>query len=290
MHVRLMLTKLLVLPVLSASVFAQGSITKPPITGAAHMAYYVTDLAKARTYYKDFLGFEEAFTLKNSDGSDHIAFIKINDHQFIELFVEPAKNHGFLHDVAFQTPDASAVRAHFASLGVKVPAAASKDETGDVSFDVIDPFGFTIQIVQYQPDSRTALGKGKYMPAARIATHIDHLGILINDKAIAAQYYGDVFAFPSEGDNSKRRIGDGPDRFELGFERKAQTADRFHVKNHICLSVPDVPAIAAMLRAKPAAGKFREIETHVLENGKNVAELYDPDGNRVELMEPPKAK
>ena len=33
---------------------------------------------------------------------------------------------------------------------------------------------------------------------------------------------------------------------------------------------------------------YREIETHVLENGKNVAEMYDPDGNRVELMEPPK--
>jgi catechol 2,3-dioxygenase-like lactoylglutathione lyase family enzyme len=284
------LTNLLGLPCMAASVFAQAPVAKPPITGAAHMAYYVTDLAKARAYYKDFLGFDEAFTLKSPDGSDHIAFIKINDHQFIELLLEPPKNHGFLHDVAFQTPDAAAVRASFASLGVKVPAAVSKDPTGDLSFEVIDPFGFTIQIVQYEPDSRTALGKGKYMPATRIATHIDHLGILINDKAVAAQYYGDIFGFPGDGDNTKRRIGEGPDRFELGFERKAQTADRFHVKNHICLSVPDVPAIAAMLQAKPAASRFREIETHVLDNGKHVAELYDPDGNRVELMEPPKVK
>jgi catechol 2,3-dioxygenase-like lactoylglutathione lyase family enzyme len=282
--------KLLVLPLLAVSVFAQGPIAKQLITGAAHMAYYVTDLAKARAYYKDFLGFDEAFVLKNQDGSDHIAFIKINDHQFIELLLEPPKNHGFLHDVAFQTADAAAVRASFAALGVKVPGVVSKDPTGDLSFEVIDPFGFTIQIVQYEPDSRTALGKGKYMPATRISTHIDHLGILINDKSVAAQYYGDVFGFPGDGDNTKRRIGDGPDRFELGFERKPQTVDRFHVKNHICLSVPDVPAIAAMLQAKPAAGKFREIETHVLDNGKHVAELYDPDGNRVELMEPPKGK
>jgi catechol 2,3-dioxygenase-like lactoylglutathione lyase family enzyme len=64
----------------------------------------------------------------------------------------------------------------------------------------------------------------------------------------------------------------------------------FHVKNHICLSVPDVPGIAAVLQAKPAASKYREIETHVPENGKHVAELYDPDGNHVELMEPPKVK
>jgi hypothetical protein len=54
------------------------------------------------------------------------------------------------------------------------------------------------------------------------------------------------------------------------------------------LSVPDVPKVAAMLRAKPAAARFRAIETHVLDNGKHVAELYDLDGNRVELMEPPK--
>jgi catechol 2,3-dioxygenase-like lactoylglutathione lyase family enzyme len=283
-------TKLLAISLLATYTFAQGPVAKPPITGAAHMAYYVTDLTKARAYYKDFLGFEEAFALKNPDGLDHIAFIKINDYQFIELLLEPPKNHGFLHDVAFQTPDAAGVRTAFASLGVKAPATVSKDPTGDLSFEVIDPFGFAIQIVQYQPDSRTALGKGKYMPARRIATHIDHLGILINDKAVAAQYYGDIFGFAGEGDNSKRRIGDGPDRFELGFERKAQTADRFHVKNHICLSVPDVPAIAAMLQAKPAASKFREIETHVLDNGKHVAELYDPDGNRVELMEPPKGK
>jgi len=84
-------TKLLALSLFVASAFAQSPVAKPPITGAAHMAYYVTDLAKARAYYKDFLGFEEAFTLKNPDGSDHIAFIKINDHQFIELLLEPPR-------------------------------------------------------------------------------------------------------------------------------------------------------------------------------------------------------
>jgi len=84
------------------------------------------------------------------------------------------------------------------------------------------------------------------------------------------------------------KVGDGPDRFELGFERKPPTPERYHIKDHICLSVPDVPVIAVMLKARPAAKNFREIETHVLDNGKHVAELYDLDGNRVELMEPPK--
>ena len=46
--------------------------------------------------------------------------------------------------------------------------------------------------------------------------------------------------------------------------------------------------LAAMLQGKPAAKEFRAIETHVLDNGKHVAELYDADGNRLELMEPPR--
>ena len=277
-------------PLLAASLLAQASAERPRITGAAHMAYYVSDPQKARAWYEDFLGFEEAFSLKNPDGSDHVVFIKINDRQFIELFVEAPTKHGFLHDAGFETADASAVRTLFASLGVKVPAAVSKDLAGNRSFSVTDPFGFAIEIVQYEPDSRTGVGKGNHMPANRIATHIDHLGLLIGDREAAAKYYHDVFGFASEGDGSKQRIGDGPDRFELGFERKPPSIDRFHVKNHICLSVPDVPKIAEMLRAKPVAKNFREIETHVLDNGKHVAELYDPDGNRVELMEPPKGK
>ena len=86
------------------------------------------------------------------------------------------------------------------------------------------------------------------------------------------------------------KIADSTDRFELGFERKPPTIDRYHVKDHICLSVPDVPAVTSMLSAKPAANTFREIENHQLGNGKHVAELYDLDGNRVELMEPPKTE
>jgi catechol 2,3-dioxygenase-like lactoylglutathione lyase family enzyme len=138
------------------------------ITGAAHMAYYVADLAKARSYYHDFLGFEEAFTLKNPDGSEHVAVMKINDHQYIKLILstteETAKSHGFLHDAGFETADAKAAHAAIAALGVKTTDVA-KDQAGDLVFQVTDPYGFQIEIVQYLPDSMTGKTKGKFMPA-----------------------------------------------------------------------------------------------------------------------------
>jgi len=275
---------------LSAGLSARAAAReRPRIVGVAHIAYYVSDLKRARGYYENFLGFREAFCLKNSNGSDHIAFVKINDHQFIELYAEAATNHGYLHDAGFETDDARGMRAFLAGIGVKVPETVTKDETGNVSFEITDPFGFVIQIIQYAPDSLTARGRGKFIPPSRISTQVDHVGLLVGDREEALKFYADAFGFEREGDNTtKMRIGNGPDRFELGFERKQPPAEaRFHVKDHICLSVLDVPKVVAALDAQPAAKEFRTIETHVLENGKHVAELYDLDGNRVELMEPP---
>jgi catechol 2,3-dioxygenase-like lactoylglutathione lyase family enzyme len=280
-------TTLFFLPLFAASLVARAPERHPRVKGVAHIAYYISDLSKARAYYEDFLGFDEAFVLKKSNGTDHVVFVKINDRQFIELVAEPATNHGFLHDVAFWTTDATAVRASLTFLGRAVSEVA-KDQAGDLTFEITDPFGFKVQIVQYLAGSRASVKSARRMPGSPISDHIDHVGILTGNREAAAKFYADAFGFVSEGDGSKQRIGEGPDRFELGFERKPPTVGRFHVKNHICLSVPDVPKVVAMLQAKPAAKSFREIESHVLDNGKHVAELYDLDGNRVELMEPPK--
>jgi catechol 2,3-dioxygenase-like lactoylglutathione lyase family enzyme len=283
----------------AALIFALASLTpvlgaqvqdkSPRIVGMAHMAYYVTDLGKARAYYEGLLGFQEAFALKNADGSDHIVFIKVNDHQYIELVAEAAKNHGFLYDAGFETNDAKGMRDHLASLGIPVPEKIVKDATGNLSFDIKDPSGFTIQIVQYLPDSLTGRTKGKLMPASRISSHIDHLGLLVNDRESSWKFYGDTFGFVKEGDGSKMVVPGSEDRFELGVERKPPTIDRYHVKDHICLSAPDVPKVTAELQAKPAMSEFPKAiaDIHQLPSGKNVIEIYDLDGNRVELMEPP---
>lgn len=256
------------------------------------IAYDVTDLGKARVFYEDLLGFREAFTLRNPDGSDHAAYVKINDHQYIELIVEKPTNHGFLHGIAFQTDDAKGMRAQLAAKGIKVPDTVGKNPAGDLEFDVIDPSGFTIEIVQYLPHSRTGRDKGKGMSDSRISTHIDHLGLLVNSRDESWKFYSDAFGFVKEGDGSKMTIPGSSDRFELGFERKPPVEARFHIKDHICLSNPDVPKMTAELQAKPEIKEFPKAiaDTHQLGSGKNVVEIYDLDGNRVEVMEPPKAE
>ena len=265
------------------------------ITGMAHIAYYVTDLQKARDYYEGWLGFQEAFDLKNPDGSVRVAFIKINDRQYIELYVQPKsapENFGYLHDAGFETNDAKGMRDRLAAAGIKVPAGVTKDEAGNLSFDVVDPSGFTIRIVQYLPHSMTGRTRGKFMPATRISDQIDHIGLLVTSRPDSWKFYGSAFGFAQEGDGSKMAIPGSSDRFELGSEKKKNPSEaRYHVKDHICLSNSDVPKMTAMLRARPQEKDFPEAiaDTHQLSNGKNVVEIYDLDRNRIEVMEPPKA-
>lgn len=263
---------------------------KARITGMAHMAYYVSDMKKARDYYEGFLGYQEAYVLKNPDGSEHVVVVKINDRQFIELYNEAPKNHGFIHDAGFETNDARGMRDHLAAIGVQVPAAVAKDESGNLSFEILDPSGFTIQIVQYMPKSKTEKSKGKFMAATRISDHIDHLGLLVNDRESSWKFYGDAFGFIKEGDGSKMKVPDSNDRFELGVEKKTPVEARFHIKDHICLSNSDVPKMTADLKARPQIAEFPAAiaDIHQLGSGKNVIEVYDLDKNRVEVMEPPK--
>jgi lactoylglutathione lyase len=58
-------------------------------------------------------------------------------------------------------------------------------------------------------------------------------------------------------------------------------------QHHICLFVPDIEKAVASLEARPARKDYKgalEIKTGV--NRKRQCNLYDPDGTRVELMEP----
>src|SRR5262249_56186426 len=61
------------------------SLDELPLMGIANVTFKVTDLDKARAYYKGILGFAEAFDLKDRSGKVTSAYFKINDDQYIEV-------------------------------------------------------------------------------------------------------------------------------------------------------------------------------------------------------------
>jgi len=275
---------------------AEDETNRPRILGVSHMALYVSDLQKARAFYKDFLGYEEPYTLKRDDGSDRIAFIKINEDQYIELFAESPKQDGNLNHIAFFTDSAEDMRVYLASRGIKVPEKVGTGKIGNSNFNINDPDGHTVEIVQYEPDSRTRREKGKYLPDTRISTHIAHIGVTIGALDPAIKFYHDILGFQEfwRGSSSGRvlswvnmRIPDGSDYLEFMLYSQPLDSRELGVKNHICLVVPDIEKAVAALKARPAQKNFaRTIEIKTGINGKRQANLFDPDGTRIELMEP----
>ena len=63
-------------------------VARPRIVGVPHIAFRVHDIAASRHFYKDFLGYAEPFDINGPDGKLIMAFIKINDRQYVELQVE----------------------------------------------------------------------------------------------------------------------------------------------------------------------------------------------------------
>ena len=291
---RLVALLLLITFILSSQGAAKGK--RPRILGVAHMALYVSDLEAARAFYKDLLGFAEVFSLKRDDGSDRIAFIKINDDQYIELFAESPRQDGHLNHIAFFTDSAEAMRDYLASSGIKVPDKVRKGRIGNSNFNILDPDGHTVEIVEYQPDSWTRREKGKFMPDTRISTRIVHLGVLVGAVDPALKFYRDVLGFQEfwRGSSTGKvlswinmRVPDGNDYLEFMLYATPQDAAQMGVKNHICLLVPDIKQAVAILESRPGRKNYsRSIEIRTGINGKRQANLFDPDGTRIELMEP----
>jgi lactoylglutathione lyase len=284
---------------LSSLALTIGAVDEPPrphVLGISHMALFVSDLAKARWFYEDFLGYAEPYNLKRDDGSVRIAFIKINEDQYLELFTDPPKQDGQLSHIAFYTDSAEGMRAYLASQGVKVPAAVGKGKIGNSEFNITDPDGHTVEIVQYEPDSWTRREHGNFLPDTRISTHIPHVGVIIRALDPAMKFYGGILGFNEfwRGSSNGKilswvnmRVPDGQDYLEMMLYSGTLDAKNLGTKNHICLVVPDIDKAVATLKSRATASAYTlPIEVKVGVNGKRQANLYDPDGTRVELMEP----
>jgi lactoylglutathione lyase len=267
-----------------------------PITGVAHIALYVHDLEKSRAFYKEFLGFGEPFSLTNNDGTILLTFIKINDRQYIELFPEHKPGADRLSHIAVETGDAGALRTYLASRGVDVPRIVSKGRIGNVNFNITDPEGHQVEIVQYAPDGWSMREKEKFMADTRISTHLMHVGILVTNLDSAMAFYQNVLGFQEtwRGGRSTNhldwvnlKVPEGIDYVEFMLESRLPAPDKRGIAHHLCLEVPDIEKARAVLETRPGRRDYaRPLQIQTGINRKRQMNLYDPDGTRVELMEP----
>lgn len=271
--------------------------SRPKITGISHVGYFVSDLPKSISFWHDFLGFDESYSLKKKNSDEvRIAFIKINDHQHIELFNEPPTYPpNMMSHVCFTVDDIEAMRNYLRANGYDVkPGNGGKTRTGDYAFEIKDPDGMLVEFVQGLPTGMEAQAAGKFQPDTRISSDIYHVGFLVGNSQRSLDFYGKLLGFEETwrgGGNPKQlswinmRVPNGKDYIEFMLYNK--TPDKYGTKNHISLEVPDVQKAVQILESRPAFKTYgRELTVATGVNQKRQVNIYDPDGTRVELMEP----
>lgn len=269
---------------------------RPHILGISHYAIFAHDYEKSRAFYGDFLGFQEPYSLNKPDGSSIMTFYKVNDHQYIELYPEVEARSDRLSHISLETDDIEGLRKYLASKGVPVPREAHKARIGNMSFDIIDPSGHKVEMVQYMPDGKTVANYGKHLGENRISNHMTHVGLVVTKLDPEYKFYTEILGFKETWRGSQTgailswvnlKVPDGDDYVEFMLSPKEPAPTDRGSAHHICLVVPSITASIETLKAKPY---FKIYDRPIVEktgvNRKRQANLFDPDGTRTELMEP----
>jgi catechol 2,3-dioxygenase-like lactoylglutathione lyase family enzyme len=281
---------------LTSLLFAQTNVPRPRVLGIAHVAFRVSDMARTSAFYENLLGYQEPFSLKDSNGKATISFVKVNDEQYVELFQGDARSQGQLDHFALYTDDLTLMRSYLLTQGVQLAEDTHQGRVGNSFLTLRDPDGHPVEILQYSAGSLTARSQGKFMPTGRVSSHITHVGILVNSVGSALRFYRDVLGFRefSRGGGGVGQPGwvdlqspDGADYIELiPFSGQPSPAD-LRAQNHLCLLSLNVSGTVATLQTRATSGLLTsQIAVQTGGNLPTRANLFDPDGARVELMEP----
>ena len=182
------------LPVLLSLCAAAGAVERPPIVGVAHVALRTNDIAAARQFYGQLLGFADLTEVAKD------ACFKVNDHQYIEVYPNLTSDaQDRLIEIAFETTNAGQLRDYLASRGVKVPDALDHDASG-LSFHLTDPDGHLVApLPPFAADVDAVVAMYEAMPRVRV----------FDAKAVNLQRTGQLGTYPSSLGHEATHVGVG---------------------------------------------------------------------------------
>ena len=279
---------LLLINLATVSSAAVDQPKRPPITGISHIAFYVHDLAAADRFYGYILGGAKA-----PDPEDAVGTRYYFGNQFIEVLpASKTGRPGMLAHVAYSTPDVSDLRAYFLAHGSH-PGEQRAGPDGSRWFTIPDPEGNPIQFVAGGRAPTT-------QPQGSISHRIIHVGYLVHNRAAEDSFYRGLLGFrpywfgamhENAVDWVSQQVPDGRDWLEYMMVGPGSTVplasvnDReLGVLNHVSLAVENMERAVTSLYADHRLPE-RHDGPSMGRDGKWQANVYDPDGTRVELME-----
>ena len=277
---------------LLCAVSAHAAETRPSITGVSHIAVYTSAPDRTERFYVHDLGGVKGQDPENPQGVRYY-FART---QFVEVLPLPAGPASInrLDHVAFVTTDAEALRKYLGGKQIAVPKQLAQGRDGSRWFDVTDPEGNKIELVQ--PSAQ-----GAEVAANPLSSHIIHVGFIVHDRAREDGFFRTVLGFKPywfggmKDDHPtwiSQQVPDGTDWLEYmivgtpdtkGIPPTMSHAD-LGVLNHFSLGVPNVEAAYTLLWN----GDRLEGQTNTPKIGRDAKwqlNLIDPDGTRAEIME-----
>jgi lactoylglutathione lyase len=279
---------------------------RPVIAGVAHATIQVSDLVKARQFYGGLLGYTE---LPSADRA-HIAVFAVNDRQ--RLIVRdglPADRDERFVNLAFEVGDAAAMRAWLVARGMQAGQPAPDAMAGGRRIDVADPDAHAVQFVELdrstaaRPAPSRVEGpapsrvEGTAPVDARLSKRILHAGLTVKDSAAADRFYKDTLGFSETWRGGRpegvinwinMRVPDGTDYLEyMLYPTTPPTRRQLGSAHHVALLVTDIQHALETVRARTAPDDpNHRANPNIGTNNRWQLNLFDPDGTRVELMEP----
>jgi len=241
-------------------------------TGIAHVAFRVSDLEAARAFYQK-LGFDQFFEMKQGDRTTE-AFLKVNDHQFIELYPRtgPPQPIGLMH-VCYESSNLEALHAEFVKRGLAV-SEVRKAGAGNLLMTMKDPEDQTIEYTEYLPGSRHFEDRGKHLGAKRVAQLMVGATSPARDAAAMRVFYLDKLGFTEINHGIPARLrmpGDSGQEVDLA-------AAGPEVKSGIQFGVADVKQAAEILTGLGLAVKATPA------NNPTLLTVAGPDGAAISFV------
>ena len=260
---------------------------RPTIAGIAHVAIQTSDLVKARAFYGGLLGYPEAAPKR-----PHIAIFLVNDRQrlIVRDGLPPARDERFL-DLAFAA-DTAAMREWLIGRGFSATDAVADADAGGRRIESKDPDGHPIWFVEL-----TGAAHVTAAPDRRLSKRILHAGLTIREAAAADRFYREALGFSETWRGGRPegtinwinvRVPDGTDYLEyMLYPGAPPTRQQLGSAHHAALLVPDIQQALETVRARTVPGdRNHTVNPSIGVNNRWQLNLFDPDGTRIELMEP----
>ena len=125
----------------------------------AHIAIEISNLEKSLHFYVDTLGLHYHFDGKDENGVVKMAYLKVSEGVFLELFAtgihQPERKHWLIgfHHLCLGVDDIHQAEAHIRNSGYEIKKSATLGSDGSWQCWVDDPDGNPIELMQYTAES-----------------------------------------------------------------------------------------------------------------------------------------